>query len=369
MPERRTLRSRNTLTSHPSPPTPAVATRPRRGASGSSVKVTRDDSNSPDESRKALRLTVKMPSSKLREAMSSSTSSRSPNPGDQLTGAEIISGPRSSRAKKSYVVESESDDDEDDEDEEVEASSDEQVEQEDEEQDEEGEGEEDEEEDPEGEAEEESADEDADADADGDIDMDEDADDGQPLPAPPTILKVNGPTAKTPAKPVAKPTVTVTPAQDAHVKSVEAKEMEMEDDDEELSELSENDDEDDAEGDDDVDMEQDDEGRSDAGSRGSTPDVSKMTKRQQGRLNQVVGSDFLQLPMGMYHSLTFPLSMHRMETTWKLTIIYAEPQTKKHLTAEEHAMRRAEMARRRKNLSEKRNEEEKVRLVSSPSRM
>ena len=37
-----------------------------------------------------------------------------------------------------------------------------------------------------------------------------------------------------------------------------------------------------------------------------------------------------------------------------------EPQIKKHLTAEEHAMRRAEMARRRKNLSEKRNEEEKV---------
>lgn len=33
---------------------------------------------------------------------------------------------------------------------------------------------------------------------------------------------------------------------------------------------------------------------------------------------------------------------------------------KKHLTAEERAMRRTEMARRRKNLSEKRNEEEKV---------
>lgn len=39
-----------------------------------------------------------------------------------------------------------------------------------------------------------------------------------------------------------------------------------------------------------------------------------------------------------------------------------EVQVKKHLTAEEHAMRRAEMARRRKNLSEKRNEEEKVHL-------
>lgn len=40
--------------------------------------------------------------------------------------------------------------------------------------------------------------------------------------------------------------------------------------------------------------------------------------------------------------------------------MWAEVQVKKHLTAEEHAMRRAEMARRRKNLSEKRNEEEKV---------
>ena len=37
-----------------------------------------------------------------------------------------------------------------------------------------------------------------------------------------------------------------------------------------------------------------------------------------------------------------------------------EPQIKKVLTADEHRMRRQEMARRRKNLSEKRNEEEKV---------
>ena len=273
------------------------------------MKVTRDDSNSPDDSRKALRLTVKMPSSRLREAMSSGASSRSPNPGDQLTGAEIVSGPRSSRAKKkSYVVESESDDEEDEEEvEEVEASEDEQAEHDNEGQDAEGGEEEDDAEDAEGEAEEESADEDVDADADGDIDMDEDADDGQPLPAPPPILRVNGPTAKTPAKPAPKPTLIVTPAQDAKVKSVEAKEMEMEDDDEELSELSENEEEEaegeeDAEGDDDVDMEQDDEGRSDAGSRDSTPDVSKMTKRQQGRLNQIVGGDFLQLPMGMYRS-------------------------------------------------------------------
>ncbi len=37
-----------------------------------------------------------------------------------------------------------------------------------------------------------------------------------------------------------------------------------------------------------------------------------------------------------------------------------EVKAKKILSAEEHAMRRAEMARRRKNLSEKRKEEEKV---------
>ena len=41
-----------------------------------------------------------------------------------------------------------------------------------------------------------------------------------------------------------------------------------------------------------------------------------------------------------------------------------EPQTKKLLTAEEHAMRRTEMARRRKNLSEKRNEEEKMDTIN-----
>ena len=326
MPERRTLRSRNALTSQPSPPTPPVSTRSRRGASGSTFKVTRNDSNSPDESRKALRLTVKMPSSKLREAMSNSPVSRDPNPGDQLTGAEVVSGPRSSRAKKSYVVESGSDDEDEDvnEDEEVEASEDEQVEQGDEGQDEEDEGEDEDEEDAEGEVEEASADEDDDAD--GDIDMDEDADDGQPLPAPPTILKVKGSAAVTPAKSAAKPTLTVTPAQDAKVQGVEAKEMEMEDDDEELSELSENEEEDaegedDADGDDDVDMEQDDEGRSDAGSRGSTPDVSKMTKRQQGRLNQVVGSDFLQLPMGMHRFSTFLLSLYWDQTAQTLIML------------------------------------------------
>lgn len=55
------------------------------------------------------------------------------------------------------------------------------------------------------------------------------------------------------------------------------------------------------------------------------------------------------------------LTHHLLHVTNSLT----EVQVKKHFTAEEHAMRRAEMARRRKNLSEKRNEEEKVRMTQS----
>jgi hypothetical protein len=56
----------------------------------------------------------------------------------------------------------------------------------------------------------------------------------------------------------------------------------------------------------------------------------------------------------------FPMASYLLLPT-NSTNIRTEVQVKKHLTAEEHAMRRAEMARRRKNLSEKRNEEEKVR--------
>ncbi|KAK3173068.1 hypothetical protein OEA41_006397 [Lepraria neglecta] len=343
MPERRSLRARTSLTSGPSAPAAApVSTRPRRAASGAAasgsiVKVTRDESNSPDDSKKALRLTVKIPSSKLREATSNTRPTSRGNAAaqlrDSLTTGEIVSGPRVSRANKKYVVESESDEEDDEEDEDVDASVDDVEDEDDEEEQEEEEQIGGPEESSDEEADEE--DEDADVDADGDVEMDDDADDGQLLPSQQPVLKVKGPTAK--------PTVTVTPAQDAKIKSVEAKEMEMDDDDEELSDLSEDDEEqgeggeEDAEGEDVDEMDQDDDSRS-PGSRASTPDVSKMTKRQRSRLDQVMGGDFLQLPM--------------------------EPQTKKHLTVEEHAMRRAEMARRRKNLSEKRNEEEKMDTIN-----
>ena len=163
------------------------------------------------------------------------------------------------------------------------------------------------------------------------------------------------PTPRTNSKPAAKPSVVVTPAAGGHLKSVEEREMEREnEEDEELSELDSNGEEEgldeanmdaegnenelgaeeDIEGDEDVDaegeMDSDDETR---GSGLGTP--KPQTKRQRGQDEGV----FLALPM--------------------------EPQIKKILTADEHRMRRAEMARRRKNLSEKRNEEEKVCLVSA----
>lgn len=256
-----------------------------------------------------------MPSSKLREATGTAEKQASIGEREGLEGGEILTRPRGSRAKRTVVVESDSDEEEDADEEEVDG-------------DEDAEGDEDEEvdEDEEGNEEVEGAEaDDQDADADGDVDMD-DAD----APPPPPVFKITGPSSK--------PAISVAPAEMGKLRSVEAKETETaDDDDEELSELG-SEGEDDAEGDDD-DMDGDEEGRSMGdGSRASTPDFSKMTKRQRSRLDQVMGTDFLQLPM--------------------------EPQIKKHLTAEEHAMRRAEMARRRKNLSEKRNEEEKLDTIN-----
>ncbi|KAL8928848.1 MAG: hypothetical protein Q9208_001626 [Pyrenodesmia sp. 3 TL-2023] len=292
--------------------------RPRRAASGAnkpSVSVARS-SPSPDEAKRSIHLTVKMPSSKLREATGTVGKHMSVAEREGLEAAEIVTGPRGSRAKRTVVVESSEDEDEDEEDEDAEGDEEDAEGEEEEEADEEGDD------DPEVDA---DADAGADADADADVDMDE-AD----APPPPPVLKVTGPNSK--------PAVSVAPADVGNMKSVEAREMEMaDDDDEELSDLGSEGDED-AEGDED-DLDQDDEGRSmGAGSRASTPDLSKMTKRQRSRMDQVMGSDFLQLPM--------------------------EPQIKKHLTAEEHAMRRSEMARRRKNLSEKRNEEEKLDTIN-----
>lgn len=265
--------------------------RPRRTVSGGTnpaVTVARTPSQSPDSTKKSIRLTVKMPSSKLREATSGGRRNVSTSSRERFEPAPIVTGPRGSRAKRTIVEESGSDEDEDENEDEDDAVPSEEEEEEEEDDDdlEDAEGESDE------------------VDADGDSSMQDPA-----PPPPPPAIRMTGPSSK--------PTLSVTLAPKGKVKSVEAKQMQGadEDDDEELSELDSdaeaNDEEggeEDAEGeeigDDDQDMDQDEEevdsdGETPAAnSRASTPDVSKMTKRQRSRLDQVMGNDFLQLPMG-----------------------------------------------------------------------
>ncbi|ERS94962.1 hypothetical protein HMPREF1624_08674 [Sporothrix schenckii ATCC 58251] len=100
----------------------------------------------------------------------------------------------------------------------------------------------------------------------------------------------------------------------------------------------ENDEDDD---DDDDDDQQDAEGESDGedgdGSRDGTPDLTKMTRRQRARFE---------------------------ETPQEYMKLSDEVQVKKVFTAEELSMRRQEMARRRRNLSDKRNEEVKAETIN-----
>ena len=348
-------RSRRSATNHPTNSSPAVT-------------VTRSPSRSPEDKRKSIKLNFKMPASKLREVTGVNTSNPRASKAaaslrDSFGGGEIISGPRSSRnqQRKTYVDYDE-DDDEDEEEEE--------------------------EEDAEGEEDDDLDDfERVGAEAEGGTD-DENIE-MRDAPPPPTVkLKVSKPqqpaTAKPPPRGVAakpspkqafKSASQPIASQAAPVKAVEVKEMEEDpDDDEVLSDLDdededEEDDEEEDDEDDDEDEEEDADGEEDEemndttlpiinepdaegeedegeggsedelginedGSRASTPDYARLTKRQRGRGIEEEEGGFMALPM--------------------------EPQIKKHFTAEEHRMRRAEMARRRKNLSEKRNEEEKV---------
>ena len=253
-----------------------------------------------------------MPSSKLREATSGGVKggTSTGNSRNSFVPGEIVSGPRGSRAKRAVVIESGSEDEDEEEEEDVEDEEDEDAEGEDDDDDEAGS-----EEDAEGEEDEdvEGTSEEIELDTGGDTPMQD------PAPPPPPIMRMRGPASR--------PSVTVTPAKEGKVKSVEAKETQPgNSDDEELSDLEsaegeeaeggEEDAEGEEVGDEDQDMDQDDESADSdaetpaAGSRGSTPDVSKMTKRQRSRLDQVIGNDFLQLPMGKLLSTT-PLSLPR----------------------------------------------------------
>ncbi|KIW06375.1 hypothetical protein, variant [Verruconis gallopava] len=287
-------------------PAPAVSTRPRRGTVNRAPPTTIERS-SPDETRvSSIRLTVKADPKKLKEATSGgATPSKrqvGANSRDSFVGGGIVTGTRSTRKKA--IVESESEEDEEEDEEEVE--------QEDFDEEEDAEGEEDEDAEGEEDEDEEMADEDEDAEGDEDEVM------------------VDAPAVTSKGRAVPKPQVTVTPA----LPSVEDKEMAMDDDeDEELSDLSDEE----LEGGEDglgADAGEDDDDDSDEDiSRSQTPDPSKLTRRQR---QEAVG----------------------------LMALSNEAQKKKHFTAEEISMRRAEMARRRKALSEKRNDEEKQDTIN-----
>lgn len=266
---RRSLRSRKTQDNTPEPEANMTtrSTRQTRSSTAASalVSVSRSSLNSGDRKR-SLRLTVKMASSKLREAtgVGRSAGRRSVN---VFREDPIVSGPRSSRNRKKIVEVATSDEEEIDDQEEDEVD------------DEDAPGDDDDDEDAEA---------DADADADGDIDMD----DIQPQ-APTRRGKITPPSSAKPPK------------------SVEAKEMEMEEEEEEEDDdeepISDTDEDAEAEGEDqdeiavpdvnvdDLDeLDEEDEIDDDMDSDALAMQSGKTTKRQRGNL----GNDFLQLPMG-----------------------------------------------------------------------
>ncbi|KAG9229109.1 PAPA-1-like conserved region-domain-containing protein [Amylocarpus encephaloides] len=269
-------------------------------------------------------LTVKLPSSKLREAVRSSPLAQPPTIArkEGLVPGEILEGKRARNVRKSYVMESDSDEDEEMEDV----------------GDEDAEGEDDDDMD----AEDDGL---GDEDAEGDIEMD--------ILHPPPVIKIS-------RAQIGKQTISAKPQPRQDTKTVEQKEVEAgSDDDDELSELEsdieveeeegiQTGNEEDAEGEDEEIEVEDAEGEDEeidtdddtpgGGSRASTPDLTKLTKRQRAALDEGGSGHLLALP--------------------------DEVQTKKHLTVEEQSLRRAEMARRRKNLSEKRNEEEKMETIN-----
>lgn len=265
--------------------------RPRRTVSENVATATVSrgpPSSSSSKSPQSIRLTVKTSSSKLREATRASSSGKSA--ASSFVGGEILEGKRPRNVRKSYVLESDSDEDEDEEMEDV--------------ADEDAEGETVEEDDEDMDAEDDGL---GDEDADGDIDMD--------VPPPPPVIKISKAQS-------GKQTITAKASSRVDHMTVEQKEMQEASDDEELSELDsdigeeveeeeamQTGNEEDGEGeeeeieveeeveDDEEDEDSDDETPG-GGSRASTPDLNKLTKRQRARLEEGGSGHLLALPDG-----------------------------------------------------------------------
>ncbi|KAK3387248.1 PAPA-1-like conserved region-domain-containing protein [Podospora didyma] len=342
----------------------SMSSRSRRSGAGAVASVSRGPPSSPASSPAGashIHLTVKMPSSKLRQATNGSSKRKAPSTPAPATSRGPYGRPSAAAAARTRGEEEDDDEDDDAEEEEEEEEEKDEIEVgdraglvdvEDEEEDEEDTHMDLAVDDAEGEVGEMDVDaegeEDDDADADGDIEM------ATAPPLPPPSIKVSKPSRgiatlikgkSTPSKPSSKGAAGTKAA--PVVDDDDEEEEDDDDDDDELSELEsepeeindtaavgeedaegEEDDDDaegeeievadeDAEGEEDEELDSDEEG----GSRAETPDLTKLTARQQ-------------------------------------------VQAKKVFTAEELSMRRAEMARRRRNLSEKRNEEVKMETIN-----
>ncbi|KAF4587612.1 PAPA-1-like conserved region family protein [Ophiocordyceps camponoti-floridani] len=261
---------------------------------------------------------------------------------ERFEGGQIVTGTRNRGGRKNYVIESSDDDDDD---------GDARVEDDDMDDDDDDDG---------GDDDEDAEGEEMEVDAEGD-DMDVEADDdaegddaeGDVAPAAPTI-RVSQPSSGRPAARAAAYKIAAERADDEEDED-EEEEEDDDVDDEELSDPGESDAADqrlgiadetmadeDAEGEE-IEVLGEDEPElvpepvSDVdGSQDDSPDLTKMTKRQRARFEEP--QEYMKLS--------------------------DEVQVKKHFTAEELSMRRQEMARRRRNLSEKRTEEVKMETIN-----
>ncbi|RDA92708.1 hypothetical protein CP533_1381 [Ophiocordyceps camponoti-saundersi (nom. inval.)] len=259
---------------------------------------------------------------------------------ERFEGGQIVSGTRNRGGRKNYVIES-SDDEEDE------------VEVEDDEMDDEDVGDEDAEgEEMELDAEGDDVDAEGDDDAEGDVDVITSV-----APSAPTI-RVSQPSTSRPAARAAAHKIAAERADEEDDEDDDEDEEDDEDDDEDDEELSEPGESDvadqtlglvdetmadeDAEGEEievageEGEAEGPEQNSEDDGSRDGSPDLTKMTKRQRARFEEP--QEYMKLS--------------------------DEVQVKKHFTAEELSMRRQEMARRRRNLSEKRTEEVKMETIN-----
>jgi Ino eighty subunit 2 len=338
--------------------------RPRRTTanasvnSASSATILRSASGSPDDRRQSIRLTVKVPPSKLREVTRQNEVNALQ---DVLGGGRVLDGPRSRRAattrkaeKPRYAEygESEIDEEEDEEEEEEEEA-------EDGEEDEDGEALNDFDE--------------IGAEAEGGTDEDEDMVDVAPpkqlaAPKPPRIT-LKSP-ANTKGEPPSKPKLVVTHAQVGPVKSAEDQEMEDEEE-AESSELSDDDDGDgngedeeaDEEMEDEEDVEGEDEEMDDDGEGDSsdetpasgmaTPDLTKLTKRQRGTVDE-----------GHLLALDMAPQQRKVSESGHSAFNGVSCWLFKFFTDQEKAMKKDEHARKRKELTKRKIQEEKAAALN-----